>query len=363
MPICVTILLPAYDLEAVLPSIEKMVTDGIVVVRELNVVSHKTRNRLFPRQLKVKEVMTAHPATVKPSTPVSDVIRLLLPSIFTGVPVVDDLERPVGVISQGNLIYRAGMPLRLCLLGESDPAVLESFFNSVSYKTAAEIMTSPAVCIMEDKPLTEAVDLMLQKELKRLPVIDARGKIIGIISRMDVFRAIMKEAPDWQAFRQRSIQVEDLHFVSDIMRRDTHAVLQDTPVDEILQIIDSNDIQRVAVVDAEGRYLGLISDEDLLMAFSDHRAGLWDYIVNKMSFSETERKHKEFMERWKGGRASDVMNTKHATIQENAPIEEAIRIMTENNLKRLPVVEAQGKYRGMVSRESLLRIGYGWCNG
>ncbi len=361
MPVRIHVILPAGELERVLPDIDKMVTDGIVVVHHLDVVSHKIRTRLIPRQVKVRDVMTANPKTVTPSTPLDEVIRLLLSSIFTGLPVVDQANRPVGVISQGNLIYRAGMPLRLCLLAESDQNRLEEFLSSISSKTAAEIMTSPAVCIEEDRQLTEAVNLMLQKGLKRLPVVDAGGKLVGILSRMDLFRTIMKESPDWQTFRNLNIQVENLRSVSDIMRRDIHMVTPYTAIDEVIRIIDSNDIQRVAVVDEKGRYLGLISDEDLLMAFSDQRAGLWDYIVSKMSFTETGRKYKEFLDHLKAKTASEVMSTSHITVREDAPIEEAIRIMTENNLKRLPVLDSQGFYKGMVSRESLLRTGFTQC--
>lgn len=361
MPLRIHVILPAGDLERVLPDIEKMVTEGIVVIHHLDVASHKTRTHLIPRQIKVRDVMTANPKTVTPSTPLDEVVQLLLSSTFTGLPVVDSAHRPVGVISQGNLIYRAGMPLRLCLLAETDQTRLDAFLSSISSRTAAEIMTHPAVCIEADRQLTEAVDLMLQKGLKRLPVVDSGGRLVGILSRMDLFRTIMKESPDWQTFKKLNIQVENLHSVSDIMRRDTHAVRHDTAIDEVIRIIDSNDIQRVAVVDEKGRYLGLISDEDLLTAFSDQRTGLWDYFVSKLSFTETGRKHKESLDHLKARTASEVMSTTQITIREDAPIEEAIRLMTENNLKRLPVLDAQDTYKGMVSRESLLRTGFTQC--
>jgi CBS domain-containing protein len=305
--------------------------------------------------------MTVNPRTVSPSTPLDEVVRILLCATFTGLPVVDSDQRPVGLISQGDLIYRAGMPLRLCLLAASDESRLKAFLDSIASRTAAEIMTRPAVCIPEDRQLTESVDLMLQKGLKRLPVVDSGGRLVGIVSRMDLFRTIMKESPDWQTFKNLDIQVENLHSVSDIMRRDTHAVKPDTPLDEVVRIIDSNDIQRVAVVDEEGRYLGLISDEDLLAAFSRHSASLWDYVVSKMSFTEMGRKHKEILDHLQAGTAGELMSVTHITISEEAPMEEAIRLMTEHNLKRLPVLDSQGYYKGMVSRESLLRTGFTGC--
>jgi CBS domain-containing protein len=195
MPLRITIILPAGALDRVLPDIERMVTDGIVVLHSLDVISHKTRNRLIPPQIQVRDVMTVNPRTVSPSTPLDEVVRILLCATFTGLPVVDSDQRPVGLISQGDLIYRAGMPLRLCLLAASDESRLKAFLDSIASRTAAEIMTRPAVCIPEDRQLTESVDLMLQKGLKRLPVVDSGGRLVGIVSRMDLFRTIMKESP------------------------------------------------------------------------------------------------------------------------------------------------------------------------
>ncbi len=361
MPVRMTIILPEPDLERILPDLEKMVTDGIVAVQNLDVVSHKTRNRFIPRQIRVQTVMTENPKSVSPSTPVSDVVRLLLSVDFTGVPVVDETNRPVGVISQGDLIKRAGMPLRLCLLAESDKERVASFLDAAASRKASEIMSEPAVTIGENQLLTEAVGLMLDKRVKRLPVINEKGELTGILSRMDIFRTITRESPDWQAFRARNIQVENLRTVSDIMRRDTHTVHPDTPIEEIIRIIHSNDIRRVAVVDDQGRYLGIISDESLLASFSDHQAGLWDHIVSKMSFTEMGRKHKEFLDQLNARTAGDVMDTTHMTVLESIPIEEAIGLMTRHDLKRLPVLDPQGRFKGMVSRESLLRTGYAQC--
>jgi CBS domain-containing protein len=52
------------------------------------------------------------------------------------------------------------------------------------------------------------------------------------------------------------------------------------------------------------------------------------------------------------------MNTNIVTVREDVPIDEAIRLMLDKAIKRLPVVDADGKYKGMVSRDSLLRAGF-----
>lgn len=358
MPVRITIILPAVDFEGVLASVEQMVEDGIIAVRDVEVVSHKTRGLLMPRYTRVHEIMTRDPTKVSVTTPVDEVARLLLSLPFTGLPVVDAENRPVGVIAQGDLIYKAGLPMRLGLLAESHQETLAAVLQGLAQRPARDIMTHPAVTVAEDRLVSEAVSLMLRKRVKRLPVVDATGRLVGMLSRVDVFRTVMKECPDWKAFQERNILVGGVRLVSDIMRRDAHTVLADTPVEEVMRVISCNDIQRVCVVDREGTFLGLISDLDLLIAFSDRHPGIWDYFLSKIPFTERGRQHKELREHLRAKTAEEVMNRKIVTVREDAPIEEAIRLMLERAIKRLPVLDGDGKFKGMISRDSLLRAGF-----
>lgn len=358
MPIRISIVLPACEFERVISRVEEMVTDGIIAARDIDVIAYKTRGLLLPRHTKVREIMTPDPKKIEPSTPLDEVARLLLSSAFTGLPVVDGAMRPVGVIAQGDLIYKAGMPMRLGLLAESDKAKVSAVLETLASKQARDVMTQPAVTIEDDKPATEAVDLMLEKNVKRLPVVDSAGKLVGILSRSDVFHSIMRECPNWAAFKGQKVLVEGVRFVSDIMRRDTNSVLPDTPVEEVMRLIDCNDIQRICVVDKGGYFLGLISDRDLLIAFSEHHPGIWDYFVGKIPFTERGRRHRELREHLRAKTAAEVMNTDIVTVKEDAAIEEAIHFMLERGIKRLPVVDSQGKFKGMISRDSLLRAGF-----
>lgn len=360
MPLRIAIVLPAAEIERVLPEVEAMVEDGIVAVHHLDVVSHKTRKQLVPRQIKVRDIMTPDPRKVSLTTPLDQVVRLLLSSIFTGVPVVDDADRPAGVITQGDLIYKGKMPMRLGLLAESGSEKLDAVLAALAAKSAEEVMTSPVIAIGQDQIVKDAVDLMLSKGVKRLPVVDDKGKLTGMLSRLDIFRTIMQASPDWDAFKQQNITVGDVCTVSDIMRRDTHAVLPETPVDEIIRMIDSNDIQRVTVVDKAGHFLGLISDRDLLVAFSpDFPDAIWDQFLSLVPFSERGKRHREFKERLRAKTAGEVMNADIVTVDETTLIDAAIALMTQKGLKRLPVLDSEGKFKGMISRDSLLRTGFG----
>ena len=362
-PIKIEIILPAAEADGVMAKLQEMVSDGILGTRPLTVYSHRTQKRLFPPQTRVSDVMTSKPVSVQTGAPADQVMKALLSEKFTGVPVVDPENRPVGVVSQSDLIYRAGMPVRLALMAQSDPVRLKTVVDALSKKMSQDIMTSPAVTVQETDLLTHAVDTMLQKQLKRLPVVDASGFLTGMLSRMDIFRTITRETPDWERMQNHHVHIENSQYVSDIMRRDTQIVAPDTPVHEVLTIIDNDDIQRVAVVDPDGRLLGLISDRNLLIAFSDRAPGMWEVLSKLVPFSAKSKHTGKVRDKLGNQTAQAVMKTDLITINEKAEIDSAISLMTEHVIKRLPVVDDQGIFKGMISREILLKEGFSAMKG
>lgn len=355
MPLKIEVVLPSPELENVLPEIENMVGDGIIGLREMEISVYKTNKHLFPRHLKVKDIMTVTPQTVTPDTTLHEVASIFLSSIFNGIPVIDSENRPIGIITQGDLIYRGGLPMRLGLFSVCDPQVLSDSLRPLSVRHAGEIMSQPATCIDEDQFATDAVNLMIEKNLKRFPVVNKQGIITGILSRLDIFRTIMRESPDWEAFECCQIKIKNLNKVSDIMRRDTHTVSPGTSVEKVIQIIDTNDIQRVAVVDNNGKFLGLISDRDLLTAFSEKTIGIWNFFMSKIPFTERGKRYQDVIQCIQSRTAGEIMKTDLTIVNEDTPLHKALTLMTQKALKRLPVIDKDGKFKGMISRDSLLR--------
>ncbi|MCF8105550.1 MAG: DUF190 domain-containing protein [Desulfohalobiaceae bacterium] len=358
MPVRIYIIVPAAETELILDKLDGMVSEGILALHDLNVLSHRTQNTFFPRQLMVRDVMTSDPKTVGPDTPLDEAAGSLLSSIFTGLPVVDEHNRPIGVITQGDLIRKGGLPLRLGLLEESGRRRREALFNQLSTRRAVEVMTRPAVLIGQDRLLSEAVELMLSKGVKRLPVVDEKGRLTGILSRLDIFCTVMREAPDWKAFKTQEIEVKQIKRVGDILRRDVHAVSPETSLSEVIQIIDHNDIQRVAVVDAEDKLLGLISDRDLLRSFKPTHKGIWNLLSKVKGAFEQHEEGTDLQQQIRETTAGEVMITSLTKVQDDMLIEEAIGLMIDKGLKRLPVVDAGGRFQGLISRDSLLRTGF-----
>lgn len=352
MPVKIEIILPTAELESLLPGIEEIVIDGIIAVSSRDVRQHRSQRQLIPRQMKVRDAMTSKPETISKETPASDIIRLLLANNFNTVTVVDLANHPIGIVTQGDLISRAQMPVRLGLLPRFDKGQVEEYLKSISGLNAVDIMTKPVITVSDDKRLTEAVDLMLSNHLKRLPVVNKDDEMIGVLARVDIFRAITQTSSAQMTLDDSILATGDDLNVGSIMRRDIQTVHPETSIETILHVIDKGDIQRVAVVDENGRMLGMIFDIDLLELFADPTIGVWENVMQHIPFTLIATKHAETR---KAKRADDVMRDNMITITEDTPVENAVILMTEKGIKRLPVVDKDGVFLGMISRDSVLR--------
>lgn len=356
-PLKIEIVLPTAELDRILPQIEEMVEDGIVMIEQQEAWIHKTKSRLIPRHLKVKDVMTPCPQSVREDSSLRRVMEIMSQGGFNGIPVVDCDNRPLGMITQGDLLNRGELPVRLGVLSEFAPDRLEDLFQNLPSKNAQEIMSCPAISIQEDTDLTKAVDLMLHHRLKRLPVVDTAGRLTGILARLDVFRTVMSKTPDWQSLSKQNVTVQNIRFVREIMDRDMKTVYPETPIEEIVKVIDLHSTHRVAVVDHAGKLTGLISDRDLFAKFSSRKTSLWSLIIRKVPLLKSAQFYEEIVKVSNARTASDVMKTDLISISENASIQEAIRLMTQHRLKRLPVIDKEGVFQGMISRDAVLRLG------
>lgn len=145
--------------------------------------------------LTINDVMSRPALTVHPETPLKDVARLLVEQRISGLPVVDDERRVLGVISEADLLLKeqgpAAVPHRHLerLLGES--STTRARLAKVEATTAGEAMSSPAVTISADRPLAEAATLMTRRGINRLPVVED-GVLVGVVSRADLVRAYVR---------------------------------------------------------------------------------------------------------------------------------------------------------------------------
>ncbi len=354
MPLKIEIALPSSELSCVLPSLEAMVSDGLIMVEQLETQVHRSEQRFIPYHLKVRDVMTAKPRAISPETSASEVAHIIQSSPFNGLPVIDRNDAVLGIVTQGDLITRGGLPLRVGLLSHLPAEAIKHSLETLAGKTAADIMTKSPIVVRDNEEVRIAVKLMLDHKIKRLPVIDAQGKLSGMFSRLDIFRAISQGNPDWKKLVAKNVVITNPIYVADIMRTDTATVSLTTSVSEVLKVIDKYGIQRVAVVDDNGKFAGIISDRDIMNTLIEEEgSSLWKRFSSIFSLAALTGSSETTSRKT----AADLMNTKVVTIREDALITEAAQIMTEQAIKRLPVVSDAGLFKGMISRDLLLRAG------
>lgn len=143
----------------------------------------------------VRDVMTAPVFSVSPSTPLKEVARLLVEHRISGLPVVDGRGVVLGVVSEADLLLKAGghdIARRHRFgrfLGETRET--RSRQAKIGAITAGEAMTSPAATIEASRSTTAAATLMVDRAVNRLPVVEG-GALVGIVSRADLVRAFVR---------------------------------------------------------------------------------------------------------------------------------------------------------------------------
>jgi len=140
----------------------------------------------------VSQVMTPDVVTVDALAPFKEVVRLMQEYRVSALPVVDTDGVLVGIVSEGDLILKEDPELGPGRhLFESRRHAVDR--SKAAGKLAHELMTTPVISIGPDATLGEAAQRMHRAEVKRLPVIDADGHLVGIVSRADLLRVFLRE--------------------------------------------------------------------------------------------------------------------------------------------------------------------------
>ncbi len=353
LPLKIEVLLPEAEIEKILPSLKTMVTDGIITVRDANVISYRTEKHLIPRYLYVRDIMTKNPVSAKPDAPISKIIWLLIEKELCSIPIVNEHNEPIGIITETDLIKKVNLPLRLGFLSHFNHRIheLQSDYDKIVTK---EIMSTPVYSIPEDEYLVKAVDLLLRYNIKRLLVVNKDGNLSGILSISDIFRAVTVCHIENTALLKH-IEFSNVKIVSDVMFSNCPKVFANAPIEDVIQCIDTSPLQRVAVVDSSEKLVGMIYDHDLLNLLSEHKDTIWDHLLGAISFTEIGRLHKDKIRHLHAENASDIMRKDIIAVPVDAPVDIAIRLISENDINYLPVIDRDGVFKGVISREALLR--------
>jgi CBS domain-containing protein len=343
LPVVIEVVDAPEKITAVLEVIYPMVREGLITVEDVQIVkyTHRFLNPL-PADKLVSEVMTRTVVSLTPDMPIHQAWKQMLEKVIKAAPVVDAAGKVVGILTNEDLLDRAGVQQRLSVAIRMDAAEINHELQSLqtSPLKVADVMTQPVISVLESEALGVATSQMVKANLKRLPVVDATGQLVGILSRLDILRQV---ADSPHVTRLTHGPVGAMRTVSDIMTSDIPMVNQDDDLPTLIEKFSQSDSYRLIVVDSDGKAIGLVSDSDVVSRIQPAKRRS---ILNALRRLGKPPAGKET--------AFDLMSPGLLTAPADLPVVEAVQKMLAEGRKWLVVTTDQGKPLGLVDRQILL---------
>ena len=320
--------------------IDSLIEEGTIVVENAQAIFHMP--------MRIRDIMTYGVAKVGLDSNLSEIATLLIKNQVKSLPVVED-DRIKGIITGGDLLQRANMPLRLDIQCQLPSDILDGQIRCLDDDglKAKDIMTTPVLVLNIKTDMNEALSLMSSKKVKRLPVVDDYGNLMGIVSRADILRAIAKVTSIVDFLPELPHGLK--HIAADVMFKDVPTVFPDTPIPEVLKLIVTNPFRRVVVINNENKIMGIILDRDLVDRYvKQDNKGLLHFLLNILSSKQHDMAGL-------GGTARQIMEVNVFTVLPDASLTDIIRYFVETKSKRLVVADSERHLLGMVDRDSVVK--------
>lgn len=275
-------------------------------------------------ELKVKDLMTTDVVYVEVPGSRRDVLRLMKEKGVTGMPVVKKgTKKLIGMVTRTDLM------------------------NKPDEEQLALLMTRDPITVSPSDNIIKAAEVLLQHNIRRLPVVEA-DELVGIITVADLVYKALAEST-----------IKDP--IADYVDRKVLAVWEGTPLKVASKIMRLAKTQALLVLDSSANLSGIITDADLVklseVVFKERvsSSGIvsegqeWDWDVSTMIYigkGELSLPDKP---------VSEVMTKRLVTALEFTPINECARKMRRHDINQIPVVDSGGAVIGMVYDFSLIK--------
>ena len=336
LPIVVEVVDRADRIERVLPRIDEMVREGLVTLEPVEVRLYRHRDlRELSADSRVEAVMTAGVRAVTPDTRLDEALRLLAGQEFHALPVVDGERHVVGIVTNEDFVSRGGLDVRRQLSHAAPPQ---------PDRPISEIMRSPATTVEQDRLVREAAHLLVERGLKRVPVVDGEGRLVGMLSRLDILRAVagglsvaLPEAPACPL-------LSDETSASQALQGPVPTLAASVELPDAAEPLLDSPFHLVFVVDPQGRLLGTLSAEDLVARLEPSLAP-----------SRLDRLRGRGLAHLAGRTLAEFMRTGVYAVGPDMPLARVLEEMLSRKVQVVPVVDATGRPLGVITRDEMLR--------
>ncbi|GIX49695.1 MAG: hypothetical protein KatS3mg131_3906 [Candidatus Tectimicrobiota bacterium] len=338
LPLVLTVVDTPPRVARLLPKIGEMVGGGLITVEEVEIYQYSSPFKDALPELPVREAMTTAVVSVSPDTPLAAALELLLQHPFTALPVVDAQRRVVGMLREADLVQA------------------EAVRAAPERTPVAAVMQREVLTTTPETSIREVAHRMLHSDVRQLPVVDAAGTLQGIISRIDLLRVVgagylPQEGPQPAAVPTGGPEVPVAH----LMQQPAPTVPLTASLAEVVHTILGSAARCALVVDAEGCLRGIVTPSDLVWRLDPQaHPGLWQTLRSHLPLLG-HRAARQAVRKATAKQAEEVMSAPVVTVAPQTPVRTALLLATQQGLKRLPVVDAQQRPLGLVSRKELLR--------
>jgi CBS domain-containing protein len=146
--------------------------------------------------MKISEIMTREVRSLDPQTSVAEAIKKLLEDRISGLPVVDAKGRLVGMFTEKDVL-KAILPSYVSNVGrfvyENNPKTIQSKVAKLGEFKVEQFMRKEVVTVQSQTPVCEAAHIMLTQNVRRIPVVDTDGQVVGIVARADVLQNLLQK--------------------------------------------------------------------------------------------------------------------------------------------------------------------------
>jgi CBS-domain-containing membrane protein len=359
LPMVLTVVETPERVARLLPTLREMVTGRLITVNEVDIAQYSSRFKETLPDVPVRAVMTTSVVTVSPGTPVAEAVQVLVQHVFTALPVVDAHQHVLGMVHEVDLLrLSAETPIPSGLPRAMAPAEQAALLAQLGQRQepVAAVMRHEVVPIAPDASIRTAAHLMLTNEVKQVPVIDAAGELVGIVSRIDLLRSVSAGYLPHEGPQLRVVPTGGLlTTVSDVMRPLGPTVPVAASLEEVATALLGAREPCVLVLDPTGCLVGIITPSDLVQRLDpDARPSFLQLLsrhlplVGQAATQQAARKSTAQC-------AQQLMSTPVVSVTPETPISTALVFATKHGWKRLPVCDAQQRPLGLVSRKELLR--------
>lgn len=343
LPLVVEVIDTIEKIEAVLETIYPMVREGLITLEDVQILkyTHRGLNPL-PGDRLVRDVMSSQVKYVSPESSVAQAWGMMVENRLKSLPVVNEKQQVVGMVTDEDLIERAGLQQRFSIAKHLDTEQIDSEMRELieSKQVVKDVMTTPVILTFDDDTLSHAVVLMKKHHLKRIPITDHKGIIKGVLSRFDILQQVVP-IESTQPLAGPFLNVPKL--VGQIMSPEIPLVKENDRLEKIIETFLKHHSHRLIVVDEQNRVSGILSDVDVVNRLPDqNKSSIMSAIKNRGKIPASMVV------------ARDLMSKDPIQASPDLPIPNAIQMMIEQGRKLLVIVDEDKHPLGIVDRQRLL---------